>query len=210
MLEVMHNDRYLNLLAKGICTDTPERNQELVMKFWEMFPTLTSIKNMTDDERRAVLSWGPEMRCLLAAMALGQLVLKGHREILGHAYSSMALGREMIDYFLGEDQEGVTLACTDVHNEIIDLKTLFVGGQSECVLYPDRIFSYALRRSASGIIMIHNHPSGDVHPSAQDLAFAKRLDRGSRLLGLRLLDFMIVGQDRYYSWREKQQVRPEK
>lgn len=142
----------------------------------------------------------------LAALDLGQLVLKGHREILGHAYSSMTLGREMIDYFLGEDQEGVAIACTDVHNEIIDFKTLFVGGQSECVLYPDRIFSYALRRSASGIVMVHNHPTGEIQPSDQDLAFAKRLDRGSKLLGLSLLDFLIVGQDKYYSWREDQQT----
>ena len=104
----------------------------------------------------------------------------------------------------------MAIAFTDVHNDIIDITTLFRGGRSECMLYPDRIFAAALRRSATGIVMVHNHPSGDVQPSPQDNSFAKRLEHGCQVLGLQMLDFLIVGQDRYYSWREEQQVNGER
>ena len=101
-----------------------------------------------------------------------------------------------------EEQESVCIACTDIHNEIIDWKILFVGGGCECILYPDKIFQYALRCSAQGIIMIHNHPTGAIHPSKQDESFTRRLERGCEIIGLHLVDFMIVGRDTYHSWRE--------
>lgn len=203
-------EAYLDLLVRSIPADTIERGEELFLKFWECFPTPLKVKQMTKEERQMVLNWGPEMRSLVAGIELGQLVAKSHREICGHAYSSTVLGKEMIDYFCQEEQECVAIAFTDVHNEIIDLATMFRGGQSECMLYPDRIFAAALRQSATGIVMVHNHPSGDVEPSAQDVNFAKRLERGCRVLGLQMLDFLIVGQNKYYSWREEQQVSNKK
>lgn len=202
--------QYLDALVRCIPAQTVERNQELFVKFIEHFPTPLKAKQMTRKEREAVLSWGPEMRSVIAGIELGRLVADSHNEICGHAYSSTSLGRDMIDYFKEAEQESVAIGLTDVHNEIIDFTTLFRGGQSECLLYPDRIFSRALRQSASGLVMVHNHPSGDVQPSAQDLSFAQRLERGSNLLGLQMLDFLIVGKDRYYSWREEQQFTPEK
>lgn len=204
------SEEYLDLLVRSIPADTIERGEELFLKFWECFPTPLSVKQMTKEERETVLSWGPEMRSLIAGIELGQLVARSHHELCGHAYSSHVLGKEMIDHFCQEEQECVAIAFTDVHNDIIDITTLFRGGRTECMLYPDRIFAAALRRSATGIVMVHNHPSGDVQPSPQDNSFAKRLEHGCQVLGLQMLDFLIVGQDRYYSWREEQQVNGER
>lgn len=203
-------DQYLDLLVRSIPAATIERNQELFLKFLELFPTPLKAKQMDRTERELVAGWGPEMKHLLAGIELGQLIARSHSEICGHAYSSKLLGQAMIDHFRHEEQECVALAYTDIHNEIIDLQTLFRGGQSECQLYPDRIFARALRQSANGLVMIHNHPSGNVKPSAADLNFARRLEQGSKILGLQLLDFLIVGQNRYYSWREAQQDKLKK
>ncbi|MDO4902817.1 MAG: JAB domain-containing protein [Limosilactobacillus sp.] len=202
--------KYLDLLVRSISADNIDRSQELFLNFLEKFPTPLKVKQMSRDDRKKVLDWGPEMRSMIAGIELGQLVAKSHYEIVGHAYSSAMLGKEMIDQFQDEEQECVAIAYTDVHNDIIDIELLFRGGHSECMLYPDRIFSSALRQSATGIVMIHNHPSGDVEPSPQDLNFAKRLESGCQILGLQMLDFLIVGHDNYYSWREKQQIQEEK
>lgn len=203
-------EQYLDLLVRSIPAATIERNQELFLKFLECFPSPLKVKQMSRQERETVMEWGPEMKHLLAGIELGQLVARSHNEVCGHAYSSASLGKAMIEHFRQEEQECVAIAYTDVHNDIIDFQVIFRGGQSECMLYPDRIFATALRQSASGLAMIHNHPSGDIAPSAADLNFAKRLNRGSTVLGLQLLDFLIVGQDRYYSWREAQCERGQK
>ncbi len=198
-------EQYLDLLVRSIPAATIERNEELFLKFLECFPNPLKVKQMSREEREEVASWGPEMKHFLAGIELGQLIANSHSEVCGHAYSSAALGKVMIDHFRHEEQECVAVAYTDIHNNIIDYQVLFRGGQSECLLYPDRIFAIALRQSASGLVMIHNHPSGNVTPSTADLNFVKRLNQGSQLLGLQLLDFLIVGQDHYYSWREDQQ-----
>lgn len=203
-------DQYFDALIRCIPAGTAERNNALFTSFVERFPTPLRVRQMTRKERELVLSWGPEMQSVMAGIDLGRLVASSHNEVYGHAYSSASLGEAMIDHFREAEQESVVIAFTDVHNEIIDMTTLFRGGQSECLLYPDRIFSRALRQSASGLVMVHNHPSGDVYPSAPDRAFANRLDQGSKLLGLCLLDFLIVGNDRYYSWREEQQIPAKK
>lgn len=197
-------DQYVNLLARCIPAATIKRNEELFLKFLECFPNPLAVKQMSRTQRAMVIEWGPEMRAVVAGIELGRLVAKSRPEICGHAYSSATLGQAMIDYFAGDEQESVVIACTDVHNDVIDYRTVFKGGKSECLLYPDQIFAYALRQSATGIVMVHNHPSGSIKPSGQDLHFAKRLERGSQLLGIQMLDFLIVGQDEYFSWREQQ------
>ncbi len=198
----MQND-YAALVLASLPASLGDQRQQLCQQFIRKCPTPFALKKASRVEREQMLSWAPEMATVFAAIELGQQVAKSHQEIIGHAYSSVELGREMVAHFQGEEQERICVACTDVHNDIIAWKTLFVGGRSECVLYPDRIFNYALRNSARGIIMIHNHPSGDIEPSDQDYSFTQRLDHGCDIIGLQLVDFMIVGRDKYYSWREE-------
>lgn len=197
-----------NEYERLVMTSIPDAmvgRQDAVHYLLKHYPTPLALKEMSRYERQKMCAGSPQMMAFFAAVQLGMMLAKTHPDVCGYAYSSMELGQAMIDHFTGAEQESVCVAFTNVHNEIIEFKTMFVGGQSECVLYLDQIFKLALRYSASGLVMIHNHPSGDVKPSQQDLAFAKRLDQGGHLLGIQVLDFMIVGRDQYYSWREQQQ-----
>lgn len=199
-------DQYAKLVLKSI-SNLMVKDKEAVKYILQRYPSPTSFKQMTRDEERELALSSLEMEQFLAAVKLGQLIARSHPTVIGHAYSSVELGAAMISHFTGVGNEQVCLACTDVHNNIIDLQTLFVGGRSECILYPDQIFKLALHDSASGVVMIHNHPSGDVRPSHQDLAFAKRLEHGGKILGIHVLDFLIIGRNQYYSWREHQVSR---
>lgn len=195
-------NRYESLMLRSI-PDAMIYGEDGYHYMVENYPTPLDLKEISRDEQVA-LSHDNRLDSFFAAIELGQLIARTHPDVVGYAYSSVELGQLMIDHFTGEEQEKVCVAFTNVHNEIIKFKTMFIGGQSECVLYPDQIFKLALRCSASGLVMIHNHPSGDVKPSKQDLAFAKRLEQCGNLLGIQVLDFMIIGGDHYYSWREQQ------
>lgn len=143
-----------------------------------------------------------QLGALLAAMRLGQLALTSQPISYGTAYSSSALGKAMVDRLASEVCETVVVACTDVHNEIIALETLFKGGQAECHVYPEEILRYALKNGAHGLVMVHNHPSGQPTPSNCDLKLMKRLDSACSIVGLQLLDCLITGHNDYYSMRE--------
>lgn len=195
-------NHYVKLVFDAFSESAGTKKQELCQRFLRKCPTPLAIKRLSRTEKEELLDWAPEMVNFFAALELGQLVAKSHEKIVGHAYSSVELGRSMVARFQGEEQENICIACTDIHNEIIDWKVLFIGGGCECVTYPDKIFQYALQCSAHGIVMIHNHPTGDIRPSNQDDSFTRRLERGCEIIGIHLLDFMIVGRDSYYSWRE--------
>ncbi|MBB1085681.1 JAB domain-containing protein [Limosilactobacillus fastidiosus] len=195
--------QYLELVAR-LLIDGSEEGDTLFHQFIKSFPTPLAVKNMTIDEKKELLEEGEQMEILLAALKLGELVVRSKTCLFGHAYSSQILSNEVMNRLSGESQESLYLVGTDIHNDIIDIKQMFIGGLSECNVYPDQIFRRALIQSASGIAVVHNHPSGSVEPSSADRAMIKRLERGCQMLGLTFLDFLIVAQDNYYSWRENQ------
>lgn len=197
-------NEYQELVMNSI-PDTTIDGQDGYRYLIEHYPTLLELKEMTRGEREALCDSDSKMSAFFAAVQLGQLMARAHPKIEGRAFSSIELGQAMIERFSGIEQENVCVAFTNVHNEIIKFKTMFIGGPSECVLYPDQIFKEALRCSATGLIMIHNHPTGDVEPSEYDLMFAERLDHGGQILGIQVLDFMVIGRDQYYSWREEEE-----
>lgn len=166
-------------------------------------PTVASQLSVEEENELIVASQG-ELGPFFAAVHLGQLLLRSQPVKYGTAYSSSSLGKAMVKRLAGKTREEVVIACTNVHNEIIDLVTLFQGGQAECHVYPEEILRYALKAGAHGVVMVHNHPTGDPTPSACDLKLMKRLETACTIVGFQLLDCLVIGNRDYYSWRETQ------
>lgn len=106
---------------------------------------------------------------------------------------------------LDDDQEHGILLSIDGQNSVRGYKVLFSGGQVECYFDYKIIFRNALLMGALGIIIAHNHPSGDVNPSEDDKKMTREMKRIAKLLGIQFLDHIIVGdncQD-YYSFTKK-------
>lgn len=186
-------------LITGYFVDHPELAQWLLKRA----PTPVDFRQLSKSELYFFKSKAPGViGPFLSAVQIGELVVKCPRNLYGHAYSSALVGEAFIEEYAGDQQESVTILCTDVHNEIIARQQLFVGGQSQCSLFPDQIFRYALKNSATGVIVVHNHPSGNIEPSDNDLLMCQRIERAGNAIGISLLDFMIIGNKRYYSWRE--------
>ena len=104
------------------------------------------------------------------------------------------------DLLLDKKQEYFYCVYVDTKNKYIDKKCLFIGTINSSVVHPREVFKEAYLLSASGIICIHNHPSGDVTPSKEDINLTKRLKEISIIHGIKLIDHIIIGNDCFFSF----------
>ena len=75
------------------------------------------------------------------------------------------------------------------------------------IVHPREVFSQAIRKSAAGVILVHNHPSGDPSPSDEDIETTNRLVRGGQVLGIRVLDHIIIGDGSFSSLRAMELIK---
>ena len=87
-------------------------------------------------------------------------------------------------------------------NEVLERKLLFMGTVNKSLVHPREVFKYAYLSSASGIICIHNHPSGVLLPSPKDIEFTNDLISIGNFHGIYILDHLIVNEHKYYSFVE--------
>lgn len=91
----------------------------------------------------------------------------------------------------------------DTKNQIIVTEEISVGTLNASIVHPRDVFKAAIKRNANSIILIHNHPSGDPTPSNEDINITNRLIDGGNLIGIKVLDHIIIGDNRYISFKEK-------
>lgn len=98
-----------------------------------------------------------------------------------------------------ELQEETKVLLLNIANVVIGIYSLSKGGVSSCIIDIKLILSVALKAVASGIILIHNHPSGNLKPSQADLDITSKLEKASKTVGINLLDHLIITKEDYYS-----------
>lgn len=91
----------------------------------------------------------------------------------------------------------------DTRNQEIRRETISVGTLNYNLVHPREVFEPAVKNLAAGIIVAHNHPSGCLEPSDEDLSLTKRLTQAGKLLGIELLDHVIVTRDGFMSFKQK-------
>ena len=91
----------------------------------------------------------------------------------------------------------------DARNNIIRDMEISQGSLNESIVHPREVFNAAIRHSASSLILVHNHPSGDPEPSREDIAVTERLTAVGELVQIRVLDHVIVGNGRFVSFAER-------
>ena len=140
---------------------------------------------------------------IYAAFELGWRTIKvrsrGQRTILRSPQDAADFVRSEIAH---EKQEHFVVLLLGTKNHIIGKETVFVGSLNASIVHPRETFKTAIRRSAAAIICLHNHPSGDPQPSAEDRNVTRRLKEAGEVVGIELLDHIIIGEERFYSFRE--------
>lgn len=103
---------------------------------------------------------------------------------------------------LGKSQEYFYCLYLNSKQELIERKLLFMGTVNKSIVHPREVFKNAYLYSASGIICVHNHPSGDVTPSKEDIRLTRSLVELGNINGIPIVDHIIIGGDNYYSFYE--------
>lgn len=141
---------------------------------------------------------------LLAAVELGRRLARAElpeREPLSRpaavaAYLSLRYGLR--------DQEVMGALFLDARNRLLGEAEAFRGTLSRAAVEPRAILRQGILRAAAGLVLFHTHPSGDPSPSAEDLAFTRRMGEAGEIVGLRLVDHLILGgAGRWVSLRER-------
>lgn len=90
--------------------------------------------------------------------------------------------------------------------EIISIEKTSIGDLSSTIVHPREIFSTPVRRSAAAVVFIHNHPSGNPIPSQEDIDVTNRLIEAGKILGIKVLDHIVIGDGTYISFKDKQLI----
>ena len=101
-----------------------------------------------------------------------------------------------------EPVEVCVVLLVNTKHRLLGIHELGRGTLDMCIVHPRDVFKAALLANAAGVIVAHNHPSGELQPSPEDLNLCARLRHAATILGIDLLDFVIVGDGRYYSFQE--------
>ena len=96
------------------------------------------------------------------------------------------------DYIGATDREHMVVVLLDTKNQIIGINTVSVGTLNSSIIHPREVFKPAYLCNAGGVILGHNHPSGDTTPSPEDIEVTKRIVEAGEILGVQVLDHIIV------------------
>lgn len=114
----------------------------------------------------------------------------------------------MIPDMMGLDREHFKAILLNTKNGILKIVTVAVGSLNAALVHPREIFKAAVAASAAGIIVVHNHPTGNPEPSREDIDLTVRFARCGELMGIDLVDHVIIGGDAFVSMRERGLVTP--
>ena len=102
-----------------------------------------------------------------------------------------------------QEQEEMIAVFFNTKNRLLKDKLLTRGTVNASLVSPREIFIEALRYHAVYIVLLHNHPSGSPEPSKEDMLVTQRIERSGEMLGIRLIDHIIIGDNRYISFKER-------
>jgi DNA repair protein RadC len=115
--------------------------------------------------------------------------------------------RDFVEYFSpflkNLKKEVVKVALMNPKLQIIKELTVSEGSLNASIVHPREVMIPAIKESAASIVLIHNHPSGDPTPSQQDIEITHRISKTGQIIGIKLLDHIIIGDNRYYSFSDE-------
>jgi DNA repair protein RadC len=117
--------------------------------------------------------------------------------------SSASAHTVLQEYMDGSDREMFVVMLLDRKNGVIGLNTVSIGSLTASVVHPREVFKPAILSNASSVLLSHNHPSGCPLPSQEDRTLTVRLVQAGKLLGIDILDHIIVGEEKYFSFADE-------
>lgn len=173
---------------------------EMAEKILRKFGT-ENLPSINFEDLRKYPGLGESKACeIIACFELGKRLLKGKKSVL--ILSPKEVWEELKD-IRDNKKEHFVIFYLDTRNQEIKREVISIGLLDSNLVHPREVFEPAIRNLAAQIIVSHNHPSGELEPSDEDLTITKRLVEAGRLLGIEVLDHVIVSKEGYLSFKEK-------
>ena len=100
-------------------------------------------------------------------------------------------------------QERFIMLCLNVKNKLLNYIIISQGSLSSSIVHPREVLKPAILSNSASVIFIHNHPSGDPEASTDDIEITNRLCRAFAICGINVLDHLIIGDNQYFSFRQR-------
>ena len=140
---------------------------------------------------------------VLAAVELGRrIVSRGGRDRV-QVTSPRSVAEFLIPLYSNRPVEQFGIVLLDTKHRVLRTTVLSVGTLDASIVHPREIFREATAGGAAAIVLFHNHPSGDPEPSREDKLLTERMIAAGLVMGIDVLDHIILGDARYFSFREK-------
>ncbi|MFA5527601.1 MAG: DNA repair protein RadC [Peptostreptococcales bacterium] len=165
---------------------------------------LSFLTHVSLEELKNIQGIGDAKACqILASIEIGKRIAtrpKGKK-------INVSSPRDVADLFMEEmryyKKEYFKVLLLNTKNEIIMIDDISIGSLNSTIVHPREVFVNAIKRSSSSVILIHNHPSGNPKPSAEDIEITKRLYEAGKIIGIDVLDHLIIGDGVYLSLKEE-------
>lgn len=171
------------------------------------FNGIENLKNVSYHEVKKIKGIGDAKACTLVALA--EMCRRMNRKVASLNNSKLNTPLKVFEFYknkIDNFQEQFYCIYLNASKKVIKEKLLFIGTVNYSLVHPRDIFKEAYLLNASSIICVHNHPSGDVTPSKEDVSLTHRLKEIGRLCGVDVSDHIIIGNDKYYSFLENGRI----
>lgn len=156
--------------------------------YYEIIEKLLSIKGIGESKALSIA----------AALELGKRK-NSHKNVIIKSPSDVV---PFLKTFSMEKKEHFICVSLNGGHEIIQIRVISIGTINKTIVHPREIFCEALKENAAGIIVCHNHPSGNVEPSKEDVETTEKLIQASDIIGIPILDHIIIDKNSYFSFLE--------
>ena len=164
---------------------------------------LIELSNLTFKELKEVKGIGEAKAItLMAALELGKRRRAAEATLPKEVKDSKDTFERFLPYIDDMKQEHFLVMYLNQSNHVIDVKCISNGGTTNVIADPKIIFKNALNLGATCLVLGHNHPSGNPRPSEDDRLLTKKLVAAGKLLDIAVIDHVIIGNERYYSFRD--------
>lgn len=198
----LSNEELLAIILKT--GNKNESSKVLASNILKTLKNINDLNNMSVKELMKIKGIGiAKATELLASIELGKRVNSSNFILSDMKFNNPSIIFEYYkDKFYSFKQEMFYAIYLDASKKIIEDRFLFQGTVNQSIIHPRDIFKYACLLDASGIICVHNHPSGNIIPSKEDINITNKLKEIGYLFNIPILDHIIIGKDKYYSFYE--------
>lgn len=194
----------VELLAILLRTGSKKKSAiDLSREIINSFDGVKNLANVSYEELTSINGIGRAKSCQLIA----SLELNKRISLAGLVESRKITSPEDVYNYFSEllkydKREQFITILLNTKNEIITHLTISVGSLNSSIVHPREVFNAAVKKSAAAMVLLHNHPSGNPAPSKNDKNITNRIIEAGSILGIDILDHIIIGYDRYYSFKE--------